>query len=121
MPGLILLSIGDGVTFTVISIAAGMGVADRQQGVASSVVSTSSSVGAAVGLALLVVVANTGIGGFDGIARQTAVADGLRAAVLVVAGGILVIALVALNLRPGPESTGGSPCPRALTSARPRR
>jgi MFS family permease len=121
VPGLILLSIGDGVTFTAMFIAAGIGVSDREQGVASSVASTSASIGAAVGLALLVLVANAGTGGLEGQARHMAIADGLRSAVLVVAGGIAVIALVALNLRPAPTSTVGPPCPRALTSARPRR
>jgi EmrB/QacA subfamily drug resistance transporter len=66
VPGLILLSIGDGVTFTAMFIAAGMGVADREQGVASSVASTSTSIGAAVGLALLVLVANAGTSGLEG-------------------------------------------------------
>jgi MFS family permease len=116
VPGLILLSIGDGVTFTAMFIAAGIGVADREQGVASSVVSTSTSIGAAVGLALLVLVANAGAGGLEGQAQHTAMADGLRSAVLVVAAGIAMIALVALNLRPAPtSSTGGAPCPRALS------
>jgi hypothetical protein len=65
--------------------------------VASGIASTSTSVGAAVGLALLVLVAN---------------AHGLDAAVLVVAGGIAATALVALNLRPVPGPAGRIPCPR---------
>jgi MFS family permease len=88
VPGLILLSVGDGVVFTAMFIAAGMGVVDREQGVASSVTSASGSIGAAVGLALLVLVANSS-------------EDGLRVAMLVIAGGIAAIAVVALNLRPG--------------------
>jgi hypothetical protein len=51
-------------------IAAGMGVTDREQGVASSVASTSTSIGAAVGLALLVLVANAGTGGLHGEAQH---------------------------------------------------
>jgi MFS family permease len=121
VPGLILLSIGDGVTFTAMFIAAGIGVTDREQGVASSVASTSTSIGAAVGLALLVLVANAGTGGLEGEALHTARADGLRSAVLVVAAGIAMIALVTLNLQPAPTPTSGLPCPRALTSARTRR
>jgi EmrB/QacA subfamily drug resistance transporter len=97
IPGLVLLSIGDGVVFTTMFIAAGTGVADEEQGVASGIASTSTSVGAAVGLALLVLVAN---------------AHGLDAAVLVVAGGIAATALVALNLRPSPGQRGELPCPR---------
>jgi hypothetical protein len=82
-------------------IAAGTGVSDREQGVASGIASTSASVGAAVGLALLVLVANADNEGLTGEAVRTATADGLSAAVLVVAAGIAATALVALNLRPG--------------------
>ena len=114
VPGLILLSIGDGVVFTTMFIAAGTGVADREQGVASSIASTSSSVGAAVGLAVLVLVANSGTDGLTGEALRTATADGLSAAVLVVAGGIAATMLVALNLRAAPRRAAEPPCPRSL-------
>jgi EmrB/QacA subfamily drug resistance transporter len=114
IPGLILLSIGDGIVFTTMFIAAGTGVADREQGVASSIASTSSSVGAAVGLAVLVLVANSGTDGLAGEALRTATADGLSAAVLVVAAGIGATALVALNLRPAPQRSAELPCPRGL-------
>jgi len=112
IPGLILLSIGDGVVFTTMFIAAGTGVADREQGVASGLVSTSTSVGAAVGLAVLVLVATSGTDGLTGEALRTATADGLSTAVLVVAVGIAAIALVALNLRPGSVAPTEIPCPR---------
>jgi MFS family permease len=123
VPGLILISVGDGVVFTAMFIAAGIGVADREQGVASSVASTSTSIGAAVGLALLVLVANSGTEGLAGEPLRVATSEGLRSAVLVVASGIGAIALVALNLRPAPpapEATG--PCalaarPRTLNAA----
>ena len=114
IPGLILLSIGDGVVFTAMFIAAGTGVRDREQGVASSVASTSTSIGAAVGLALLVLVANSGTHGLEGESLRAASADGLSAAVLVVAGGIAATAVVALNLRPAPATPSRAPCPRAL-------
>lgn len=114
VPGLLLLSVGDGVVFTAMFIAAGTGVADREQGVASSIASTSTSIGAAVGLALLVLVAQASTDGLAGEALRVATAEGLRSAVLVVAAGIAAIALVALNLRPGPAAPGGVPCPRVL-------
>jgi EmrB/QacA subfamily drug resistance transporter len=116
IPGLILLSIGDGVVFTTMFIAAGMGVADREQGVASGIASTSTSVGAAVGLALLVLVANSGTDGLAGEPLRIATTDGLSAAVLVVAAGIAAIALVALNLRPAPRPSAEPPCPRRLVA-----
>ncbi|MGH2716012.1 MAG: MFS transporter [Thermoleophilaceae bacterium] len=114
VPGLILMSIGDGVVFTTMFIAAGTGVADSEQGVASSIASTSASVGAAVGLALLVLVANSGTDGLAGEALRTASADGLSTAVLVIAAGIAATALVALNLRPDPRTRDEAPCPRRL-------
>jgi EmrB/QacA subfamily drug resistance transporter len=114
IPGLILVSIGDGVVFTAIFIAAGTGVVDREQGVASGIASTSTSVGAAVGLALLVLVATSGTDGLAGEALRIARADGLSAAVLVVAAAIAATALVALNLRPAPGSRAEPACPRRL-------
>lgn len=118
IPGLILISIGDGVVFTTMFIAAGTGVDDGQQGVASGIASTSTSIGAAVGLALLVLIAASGTGGLAGEPLRVATADGLSTAVLVIAAGIAVTALVALNLRP--ESTGRAwpPCPRGIAAAR---
>jgi len=114
VPGLILLSIGDGVVFTAMFIAAGTGVADREQGIASSIASMSTSIGAAVGLALLVLIANAGTDGLEGESLRTATASGLSDAVLVVSAAIGGIALVALNLRPAPRPADGPPCPRAL-------
>jgi EmrB/QacA subfamily drug resistance transporter len=114
VPGLIALSIGDGVAFTTIFIAAATGVSDREQGVASGIASTSSSVGAAVGLALLVLVANSGTDGLAEERLRIAAADGLSATVLVVAAGIAAMALVALNLRLGPSARAEIPCPRQV-------
>jgi hypothetical protein len=59
IPGLVAVSIGDGVLFTAMFIAAATGVSDHEQGVASGVVSTGSGIGASVGLAILVLVANS--------------------------------------------------------------
>ena len=100
IPGLVALSVGDGVVFTTMFIAAGTGVSDREQGIASGIASTASGVGAAIGLAVLVLVANMGIRGLSGEELRAATAQGLRAAVLVVATGIAVMAIVAMNLAP---------------------
>ena len=99
VPGLVAVSIGDGVVFTAMFIAAATGVTDRDQGVASGIVSTASGVGAAVGLAVLVLVANAGTHGLVGEALRIATAEGLRTAVFAVAGGIVVILLIALGFR----------------------
>jgi MFS family permease len=105
VPGLVAVSIGDGVVFTTMFIAAATGVTDREQGIASGIVSTGSGVGAAVGLAILVLVANSGTEGLFGEGLRIATAQGISTAVLVVAGGILITLVIALNLRTT-EDTG---------------
>jgi EmrB/QacA subfamily drug resistance transporter len=117
VPGLILISIGDGTVFTTMFIAAGTGVDDAEQGVASGIASTSTSVGAAVGLALLVLIAAAGTDGLSGEALRVATADGLSTAVLVIAAAIAATAVVALRLRPEARTYADTPCPRGLASA----
>jgi MFS family permease len=112
IPGLVMLSIADGVVFTTMFIAAATGVPDDQQGIASGLASTGGGVGAAVGLALLVLVANAGTDGLAGEALRVERADGIASAVLVVAGGIALTALVALRLRAGAATD--APCPRRV-------
>jgi len=104
VPGLVGVSIGDGVVFTTMFIAAATGVTDREQGIASGIVSTASGIGAVVGLAILVLVANSGTEGLLGEDLRTATADGITTALLVIAGGILVILVIALNLRTIPDA-----------------
>lgn len=104
VPGLVAVSIGDGVVFTAMFIAAATGVTDREQGIASGIVSTGSGVGAVVGLAILVLVANSGTEGLVGEGLRTATAAGLRAAVLVIAGGIAATLLITLTLRSASDS-----------------
>ena len=99
IPGLVAVSIGDGVVFTTMFIAAGTGVTNREQGIASSIVSTGAGIGAAIGLAILVLVANSGAEGLLGEGLRIATAEGIRTAVFVVAGGILVTLVIALNVR----------------------
>jgi MFS family permease len=101
VPGLVAVSAGDGLVFTTMFIAASTGVTDREQGVASGIVSTASGVGAAVGLAVLVLVANAGAHPPAGAELQVATAGGIRAAVFTIAGGIVVTLLVTLALCAG--------------------
>jgi len=104
IPGLIAVSIGDGVVFTSMFIAAATGVTNREQGIASGIVSTGSGIGAAVGLAILVLVANSGNKGLVGEGLRIATAEGISTAVFVVAGGILMTLVIALNV---PAADGG--------------
>jgi MFS family permease len=103
IPGLVALSVGDGVVFTTMFIAAATGVSDREQGVASGIASTGSGIGATVGLAILVLVANSGLDGLTGDGLRIAAAYGIRTAVFAIAGGIVVTLVIALTLVPEPK------------------
>ncbi|GIH67979.1 MFS transporter [Sphaerimonospora thailandensis] len=99
LPGFIVLSVCQGVIFSTMFAAAATGVVAEEQGIASGVVSTGQQFGSALGLAVLVAVANSGTSGLTGEALRSATADGLRTAVLVASAGILALILVALNFR----------------------
>ncbi|MFH8890364.1 MFS transporter [Streptomyces sp. NPDC017949] len=109
VPGLVVLSVGDGVVFTAMFIAAATGIPDRQQGIASGIASTGSGTGAAVGLALLVLVATADLDGLSGDELRVATADGISTTLFVVAGGIALTFLVAVTRCPTP--TGPLPTP----------
>ncbi|WIX88328.1 MFS transporter [Amycolatopsis sp. DG1A-15b] len=98
VPGLIAVSIGDGMVFTAMYIAAATGVPAHRQGVASGIVTTGSGVGAAAGLAVLVLIANTTAGahGLDDEMLRLATGSGIRAAVFAIAAGIVLTFLIAL-------------------------
>jgi EmrB/QacA subfamily drug resistance transporter len=107
VPGLIIgMGIGQGTAWTGMWIAAASGVAPAEQGVAGGMASTTQQTGYAVGLAILVAIANAGLHGGD---LPAAVAGGLRTAVYVTGAGILLGALIVLGLpgkkKPAPVST----------------
>jgi MFS family permease len=104
VPGLVAISIGDGAMFTAVFIAAATGVPDRQQGVASGIVSTGQGIGAAVGLALLVLVANAATPGLIGEELRVASAEGIARSAYAIAGGILLTLLIVVAFR-GKESS----------------
>ena len=93
-PGLIAVSVGDGVIFTTMFIAAATGVADHQQGVASAIVSTASGIGAVVGLAVLVLVANVGIEGLTGEPLRLAVSEGIARVAYAIACGVTLMLVI---------------------------
>jgi MFS family permease len=111
VPGLVALSVGDGVVFTTMFIAAATGVSDRQQGIASGIASTGSGAGAAVGLAVLVLVATAGLDGLSGEQLRIATADGISTTLFVVAGGIVLTFLIALSRCPTPPEPAPAPVP----------
>jgi len=110
VPGLVMLSVGDGIVFTAMFIAAATGVSDRDQGVASGVASTASGIGAALGLALLVLIETAGTDGLSGERLRNATADGISTTLFSVAGGIALTLVIASLMR----------CPTARDSAHPQ-
>jgi MFS family permease len=99
VPGLIAISIGDGAMFTAVFITAATDVADREQGVASGIVSTGQGVGAAVGLAVLVLVANAAAQDLVGEELRMATAQGIAHSAYAIAGGIMLTLLIVVAFR----------------------
>jgi len=87
-------------------IAGAIGVSDRQQGVASGIVSTGQGLGASVGLALLVLIANTMTSGYAGERLRAATAEGIARSVSAIGGGIVPTFLIVAGFR-WPESATG--------------
>jgi hypothetical protein len=82
-------------------IAAATGVPDRQQGVASGVVSTASGIGAALGLAVLVLVANFGVNDHaGGETLQAVTAAGIARAAYAIACGVLLMLMIVAGFHP---------------------
>jgi MFS family permease len=88
VPALLILGLGQGAAFTTMYAAASTGVAPEHQGVGSGTASTGQQLGNAVGLAVLVALAN-----------QPDVITGLRLAILLSAAGVILTAAVALTGR----------------------
>ncbi|MFF3816107.1 MFS transporter [Streptomyces bluensis] len=98
LPGVILLSLGQGLAWTAMFVAATSGVDAHHQGIASAMASTTQQIGSAVGLAILVAIANSGVQTTTG----GALVPGLRTAGF--AAGVLTLLGVAIALtlrRPG--------------------
>jgi MFS family permease len=98
-PGLIAVSVGDGFIFTAMFIAAATGVPDHQQGVASGIVSTASGIGAVVGLAVLVLVANGGTEGLTGEPLRIAVSEGIGRVAYAIACGVMLMLCIVIGFR----------------------
>lgn len=95
-PGLIVSGIGQGIVWTAMWIAAASGVRHDEQGVASGMASTTLNVGNAIGLAILIAVANRHVGGHGGDALGQALAGGMQTAFWIATAGIAVSILIAL-------------------------
>ncbi|MGV9315105.1 MFS transporter [Streptomyces sp. NPDC003691] len=95
LPGIVLISLGQGATWTGMWIMASTGIPAQDQGIASGLASTTLQVGGAVGLAVLVAVGGTGSPGLT----SAELLDGIRAAAYVIAAGVCLGAVALLPLR----------------------
>ncbi|MEU7860671.1 MFS transporter [Nonomuraea sp. NPDC049141] len=97
LPGIMVAGLGMGIVWTSMWIAAGNGVAASEQGVASGMASVTHQTGLAIGTALMVAVANAGIGGLAGDALRRELTNGLTMAYYLAAGvtflGVLIAGL----------------------------
>jgi MFS family permease len=97
----LLAAVGLGLSFVPVTIAAVTGIRPDQAGLASGLVNTSQQVGGALGLAILVAVANstTSAQFSDGVRdRAVALTEGFQDAFLVGAGFALLGAILAATL-----------------------
>lgn len=100
VPGLVISGVGQGIVWTAMWIAAASGVSHDEQGVASGMASTMLNVGNAIGMAVLIAIANRHVGGLTGDALKIAIADGIEVAIWLAAAGI-VVSLLAATVLPG--------------------
>ncbi len=99
VPGVIISGVGQGIVWTGMWIAAASGVHHDEQGIASGMASTTLNVGNAIGLAIMIAVANRHTQGLSGEPLKLAMTDGMQTAFCLVAAGIAVSILIALSLR----------------------
>jgi hypothetical protein len=107
LPGIMLTSIGMGLTFLSVTLIATSGIPDGDAGLASGLFNTSQQIGGALGLAVLSTIATSkSTGVLEGLGRQpsqgeqaSALVDGfhqawLGSAILLTAGGVLLLLLL---------------------------
>jgi MFS family permease len=105
VPGIVMMGLSQGLTWTGMWIASATGIAHHQQGIASGISYTALQIAGALGLAILIILGNLG----DRSGAE--LADGLRTATLIAALGILLSGLIALTFtrkhqpQPDPATT----------------
>ena len=110
LPGMILMGIGGGITFNPLLLAAMGDVEPSEAGLASGIVNTAFMMGGALGLAVLVSVADSRTDSLrsDGDGPLEALTGGYHAAFFVAAAFAAIGALLGLLLRPV-TPPGGEP------------
>ncbi|MET9390026.1 MFS transporter [Streptomyces sp. NPDC006624] len=96
-PSLFVLSLGQGIVFTTMFAAATTGVQAADQGIGSGIATTGQQIGGAVGLAVLIAIANAAGGGDTKDAGQ--LMDGVTTATWAIAIGIALTFLVVLTFK----------------------
>jgi len=107
LPGIMLTSIGMGLTFVPVTLIATSGIADDDAGLASGLFNTSQQIGGALGLAILSTIAtNKTTGAVEGLGRRpneadtaSALVDGfhlawLGSALFLAVGAVALVALL---------------------------
>lgn len=92
VPGLVVAGIGQGIVW----MAATSAVAHHEQGITSGKVSTTLSMGSAIGLAGLVALTNAALSGFTSELLRSHLAQGVRQAFYLAAAGMALGLLIAL-------------------------
>jgi predicted MFS family arabinose efflux permease len=119
IPGLAVMGVGQGIAWTGRWIAASAGVVPEEQGVASGMASTTQQIGYAVGLAVLVAIANAGIHGRTGDPLRVAIANGTKTAAYVNGAALLLGVVFALMLPRKSSADKRSAAPACRTTATP--
>jgi EmrB/QacA subfamily drug resistance transporter len=99
LPGMVLLALGSGLAFAPTYIAASSGVAAEDQGAASGLINSAQEIGAAVGLAVLALVATR-------VAGPGALVEGYRAGLVGAAVLFAASAAIAVTM---PRAVGHTP------------
>jgi EmrB/QacA subfamily drug resistance transporter len=107
-PGLMVMSIGMGLTFVPVTLIATTNIDAADSGLASGLFNTSQQVGGALGLAILSSVAASRTSAIHGVTHATALVDGFQLAFLIGAGLMLfaIVVIVALIRRRHVASIG---------------
>ncbi|MDE9360403.1 MFS transporter, partial [Pseudomonas aeruginosa] len=99
LPAIVILSVGQGMTWTAMWVSAASGVDPPEQGVASGMASMTQQIGGALGLALLVALANAQVRGADAASLLASQARGIEWVTALSALLALCGAALALRLR----------------------
>jgi len=97
LPGLMLMSIGMGLTFVPVTLIATTNIEASDAGLASGLFNTSQQVGGALGLAALSTLAASRTSHLHNVAHATALVRGYHAA-FVVGGALMVVAAILIVL-----------------------